>query len=285
MAKSSKKDLARARRRRRQTGIVHLEGVSAPAQAGTITVSDTPLPARAEADAAILSNWYQPLSQPLPPRSTIVIQGGPASPPFRPPVNEDVPITGVALSTEGGTYTISGAADVTVDADVIPAPEVTSQLPFSEIAIAERLAANPDFYRRLLRIAADELKREIVLSEGKPLTGNSGAVISAELGLFQRGFDSAATDLESSNSDRFTRAGKTLAAIRDSVGQFCENYPALARTFFQLPAVTLGVYVLHQVGVPAELGALISAAIVRNEKLADLLGRRSKEDKDENPPA
>lgn len=169
-------------------------------------------------------------------------------------------------------------AQDTVDAEVIRAA-------FNESEIAQRLAASPDFYSRLLRLAADELKREVILSEGKSLKGNSGAVISAELLLFQRGFDSAATDLESSNSDRFTRAAKTLAAIRDSVGQFCENYPALARTFFQLPAVTLGVYLLHQVGVPAELGALISAAIVRNEKLADLLGRRSKEDKDENPPA
>jgi hypothetical protein len=265
MAKGSKKAPARPSRRRRrrpESVAVHPEGASTSAQAGNITVSDTPHPLRAETDPA---NWSPPLSEPFA-RPTVPIDSGPTSPPLPPPVNED---------------TLS--ADVFVDADVIPGPEVRIELPFSEIAIAERLAADPDFYRRLFRFAADELTREMILSEGKPLKGNSGAVISTELVLFQLGFDSAATDLESSNSDRFTRAAKTLAAIRDSVGQFCENYPALARTFFQLPAVTLGVYVLHQVGVPAELGALISAAIIRNEKLADLLGRSSKEDKDENP--
>lgn len=196
---------------------------------------------------------FVPPPQPLPQSPTHVIQGGPPSP-------------------------------VTVDADVIPAPEVRTVLPFSEVAIAERLASDPEFYRRLFRFAADESKREIDRFEARPGEGNSAAIISAELIEFQRGFEAAATDLESENPDRFARAAKTIVAIRDSIGRVCENYPILARTFFQLPAVTLGVYVLHQVGVPAELGALISAAIVRNEKLADLLGRRSKEDKDENPP-
>jgi hypothetical protein len=52
------------------------------AAVGTITVSDTPLPVRAEADAAILAaSWSQPLSQPQP-RPTSVVGGGPASPPF-----------------------------------------------------------------------------------------------------------------------------------------------------------------------------------------------------------
>jgi hypothetical protein len=47
----------------------------------------------------------------------------------------------------------------------------------------------------------------------------AGAVISAELLLFQRGFDSAATDLESSNSDRFTRAAKTAGIRRSAAGE------------------------------------------------------------------
>src|SRR5947207_1145161 len=91
MAKRSKKDLAPARRRRRQTGnvAVHLEGVSASAQAGNITISDTPLPLRTEIDPAILVNWSPPPPQPLPPRPTFVIDGGPASPPF-PPVDVTV---------------------------------------------------------------------------------------------------------------------------------------------------------------------------------------------------
>jgi hypothetical protein len=81
-----------------------------------ITVSDTPLPARAEADAAILSNWYQPPSQPLPPRSTHVIQGGPASPPFPPPVHVDVPIIGVEARAEIGVV----AAGLVLNAEARP---------------------------------------------------------------------------------------------------------------------------------------------------------------------
>lgn len=207
MAKNSKNDLARARRRRRQPGnvAVHL-GVSASAQPGTIiTATDTPITLR--------------------------------------------------------------AADLTVDADVIPAPEVI-HTPL-ELVIAEVLAADPDFYRRFVRFTADELKGEIVKREGKPVEGNSGAVISTELIQFQRGFDSAATDLESANPERYTRAANTIIAIRDSIAQFCESYPDFARIFFQVPAVALGFYVLHKVGMPDVLASLMSFAIVRNEKLAD----------------
>jgi hypothetical protein len=81
--------------------------------AGNITVSDTPLPARPEADAAILSNWYQPLSQ-APPRPAFVIDGGAALPPFPPPVHADVPIIGVEATAEVGAVVVGQAAGVGV---------------------------------------------------------------------------------------------------------------------------------------------------------------------------
>jgi hypothetical protein len=102
------KDLRRdrARRRRRSTPsivatiassdptpeiIAPIGGVSASAQAGNITLSDTPLPLRAEIDPAILANWSPPPPQPTPQRPTFVIEGGAASPPF-PPVEVHVAV-------------------------------------------------------------------------------------------------------------------------------------------------------------------------------------------------
>jgi len=38
-----------------------------------------------------------------------------------------------------------------------------------------------------------------------------------------------------------------------------------------LAAVSLSTYVLGQLGVPAILGVLVSASVVKGEKLADLL--------------
>lgn len=156
-------------------------------------------------------------------------------------------------------------AEDTVDAEVVRAP-------FSEAGIAERLAANPDFYVRLFRFAADELKREIVRFEAKPGEGNSAAVISVELIEFQRGFERVATDIEGENSDRFSRAATNIVAIRNAVAQFCETHPALVQPFFQIAAVTAGCYALHQIGgASGDIAALISYAIVKKEKLSDIL--------------
>ena len=72
--------------------------------AGNITVSDTPLPARAEADAAIGLGWHQPLSQPQ--TSTHLIQGGLVEPPFPPPIHVEARLTGVEATAEAGNPSV-----------------------------------------------------------------------------------------------------------------------------------------------------------------------------------
>jgi hypothetical protein len=182
--------------------------------------------------------------------------------------------TGIASSAQLGELTVK--AEVTVDREVIRAP-------FSESGIAELLAANPDFYQRLFRSTAEELKRDVARFEATPREGNSAAVISAELVHFQRGFETAAADLDSANADRFTRAAKTIVSIRDAIGHFCNNYPEIVQPFFEIAAVTAGCYVLHQIGgATGDVAALISYAIIRKEKLADLLNGA---DKKKDPPA
>jgi hypothetical protein len=61
-------------------------------------IQDTPHPARAEADAAILSNWWD-APQPLqPPRRSVPFDpGGPAEPPFTPQTTRVVADSGVGI--------------------------------------------------------------------------------------------------------------------------------------------------------------------------------------------
>jgi hypothetical protein len=67
--------------------------------------SDTPLPLRAEADAAILSNWWNAPQPPLPQRPPPFVPGGPAEPPFPPPTNK---ATGVGIAAGVGAAAAAG---------------------------------------------------------------------------------------------------------------------------------------------------------------------------------
>jgi hypothetical protein len=68
--------------------------------------SDTPLPLRTEANAAIGLGWHQPLSQPRPQTSTHLPQGGLVEPPFAPPVHVEARLTGVEATAEAGTPSV-----------------------------------------------------------------------------------------------------------------------------------------------------------------------------------
>jgi hypothetical protein len=68
-------------------------------------IQDTPHPARAEADAAILSNWWDAPQPPQPPRRSVPFDpGGPAEPPFTPPQTP----RDLGITAEVGTYVLNG---------------------------------------------------------------------------------------------------------------------------------------------------------------------------------
>jgi hypothetical protein len=118
------------------------------ATSGNITVSDTPLPARAEADAAIGLGWHQPLSQPLPQVSTHLMQGGLVEPPFPPPVHVEAHPTGVAASAEAGTVSVTAdtahAEGASVAGQVDPADAGGRYIIGGEPGIARTFVVNAE---------------------------------------------------------------------------------------------------------------------------------------------
>jgi hypothetical protein len=140
--------------------------------------------------------------------------------------------------------------------------------PFSEAGMAERFAADPVFYRNLASFAASELRRQADSVEGQ---GNSGQVIKSQLTELAEGFESAATILLANDGiltpQAALQAAEIITKVRDMYAAFSESHPELV----QLAVIGFAGYVLHQFGgVTADIGLLISYAVVKKEKLADI---------------
>jgi hypothetical protein len=155
-------------------------------------------------------------------------------------------------------------AQVTVDAKVIRAP-------FSEAGIAERLAENPEFYRQLLHFAANNLRNEASNYKVEVGKANSAAVVRAELHALADRFEGAAEVLEGKSPDRFATAANLVSQIRSQVAGFADNHPELANGFFDLAAVVLGCYALHQIGASGDVAAFVSYAVIKREKLSEII--------------
>src|SRR5258705_3142057 len=82
------------------------------------------------------------------------------------------------LTAEGGSLVLSGS-DITMT--ISP-----SRAPFSPEVVAERLAEDPDYYRRMASHLASELGFAVRKLEGQ--TGNSVEIIRGELIRLQEGF-------------------------------------------------------------------------------------------------
>jgi hypothetical protein len=181
----------------------------------------------------------------------------------------------------------SGGAMINIEGGAVRAVggqfEIT-RAPFSEAAIAESLARDPEFYRQLMQMAAATLRRD---AENYPVPvgqGNSAAIIKAELIATAEKFENAVLVLDSHAPDRFATAAKAVVEIRDQIVGFAKNHPALTKGFFQLSGVIFGTFALCQIGVPVTLSALIAAAVVQDEKLSKVIaacrGQTNEDDQD-----
>jgi CRP-like cAMP-binding protein len=175
------------------------------------------------------------------------------------PAPETVELTGSSTIRLNATAT----ATVTVDAEVVRAP-------FSEFLIAERLAADPEFYRRLATHVASEL-RAYASSVDTQGQANASHVIKGRVTEVADGFDEAASTLAPQDGILTPAAAQKAAAvvskIREAYAALCSDHPEL----LQIAAVGLAGYALHQIGgVSADLAALISYAVVKKEKLTDI---------------
>ena len=165
---------------------------------------------------------------------------------------------GAAIRAETGELKIEGGS----------ATMEVHHAPFSEAEMAERFVADPVFYRNLAVFVGLELRRQAENVEGQ---GNNGPVVKGQLTELAEGFESVAGVLAVHDGiltpHAAQQAAEIVAKLRDTYAAFRESNPGL----FDLAVIGLAGYALHQFGgVTADIGLLVSYAVVKKEKLADI---------------
>jgi hypothetical protein len=174
------------------------------------------------------------------------------------------PIRVGEAKAEAGDITTVVTTSTDVIAEVIRAP-------FSEVMIAERLTANPEFFRGLVSLVASELRKQgdAIDTQGQH---NENSSIKGQLIDIADGFDQAASALTTQNGILTPTAAQIAAQIitkvRDAYGAFCLAHPEVVR----LAGIFVAGYVLHAIGgVSADIAALVSYAVVQKEELSKVL--------------
>jgi hypothetical protein len=169
------------------------------------------------------------------------------------------PATGAEAKAEAGQFT----------AEISDATMEVQNPPFHEAAMAARFATDPIFFRNLAAFVASELRRQADNADGQ---SNSGQVIKGQLAELAEGFDSAA-GLLTVNDGILTpqatqKAAEIISKLRETYVTFCETHAGL----IDFAVIGLAGYVLHQFGgFDPNLSLLISSAVVKKEKLADVI--------------
>jgi hypothetical protein len=172
------------------------------------------------------------------------------------------PATAIEAKAEAGEYRIEGG-NATME---------VQNAPFNETGMAERFVADPIFFRNLAAFVALELRRHSAGADG---SGNSGAVVKGQLIELAEGFETAAAAL-TVNDEILTpqaalQAAEIITKLRDTYAAFSETHPEL----LQLAVIGFAGYVLHQFGsVTADIGLLVSYAVLKKEKLTDIFSSR-----------
>jgi hypothetical protein len=168
------------------------------------------------------------------------------------------PAAGAEAKVEAGQFNVK-VSDATME---IQNP------PFNEVEMAERFATDPTFYRNLAAFVASELRRQAEHADGQ---SNSGQVIKGQLTELAEGFDSVGAALTVSDGiltpEAAQQASEMITKLRDTYAAFSESHPEL----IQLAVVGFAGFVLHQFGgASADIGLLVSYAVVKKEKLSDI---------------
>jgi hypothetical protein len=168
--------------------------------------------------------------------------------------------SGSSTATAEGAVVVS--SHVTVDAEVIRAP-------FSEPGMAERFVADPEFYRNLAGFVASEIRRQADGIQGK---GNLEASTKSQLTELADGFQEIATGLTTTNGVLTPQAASVVASLvtklRTTYVAIMENHPEI----IQLTSIGLFAYAFQHFGIAdPDLSLLISAAVVKKEKIADII--------------
>jgi hypothetical protein len=177
------------------------------------------------------------------------------------------PLQGAEAKAETGGVTVGVTTSVEVLTEVVRAP-------FSEAMIAERLAADPEFFRTLILSVASELKKQADAIDTQN-QDNEKHSIKGQLLELADGFDQAASELTTHSgiltAAAVQKAAEIISKVRDAYSAFCSAHPEVVR----LAGIFAAGYVLHMIGgVSADISALISYAIIQKEELSKLLPKK-----------
>ena len=170
------------------------------------------------------------------------------------------------VQLESGTFVFGGAGG-TITASPFPAS-------FGLETIVERLAEDPEYYRRMASHLASEIGFAVQKLEGQ--TGNSVEIIRGELVRLQEGFAQLSQSLA---EKAFEKAAAVVVGLRDGLADWCASHPELVDTLQKIAVIGFGTIFLHQVcGIEPSLSGLIAYSVVQRDKLSDV-SRGSKEKK------
>jgi hypothetical protein len=148
--------------------------------------------------------------------------------------------------------------------------------PFSEHGIADRVQEDPEAYRRLAAFVASNLQRDIDRMDAITVGSdtNSVAVIKGELKRLQDGFHEVATTIPEEGvltREAAEKVGRIISTLRTGFAAWYEGNKEIAETAQKLASVVLAAFALNIFGVPPDLAAIIAAAVVNRERIADIL--------------
>ena len=148
--------------------------------------------------------------------------------------------------------------------------------PFSEHGIADRVQEDPEAYRRLAAFVASNLQRDIDRMDAITVGSdtNSVAVIKGELKRLQEGFQQVATTIPQEGlltREAAEKVGRIISTLRTGFAAWYEGNKEIAETAQKLASVVLAAFALSIFGVPPALAAIIAAAVVNKERIADIL--------------
>jgi hypothetical protein len=135
--------------------------------------------------------------------------------------------------------------------------------------MAERFVADPIFHRNLAAFVASEIRRQANDIDSR---GNFGAATKSQLTELADGFQEIATGLTTSNGILTPQAAALAASVvtglRATYATIMESHPQL----IDLASIGLAAYAFHRFGyADPNLSILVSAAVVKKEKLVDVI--------------
>jgi hypothetical protein len=211
---------------------------------------------------------------------------------LRPPRSIWMPVCRSSVGDKGQNMSLllllnqpaTNPADVGVTTtSTVTLEKSVQRAPFSEYGIADRVQEDPEAYRSLAAFVASTLQRDIdrldAITAGSD--SNSVAVVKGELKRLQEGFQEVSTAISQEGvltREAAEKVGHIISGLRTGFAAWYEGNKEIAEGAQKLASVVLAALALHIFGgVSADIAAIISVAVVNQERVADILHGHKKE--------